>query len=271
MGHVAVVRRGGGTETRPCTCGQKMAAGAIASTDKSVWTVAGDVATDEGRGGKCGRGHEKAVGITASVDKFAWNAGGYAGGRRAAANESTGPPLEGTSSPWTRPRRRLWAMLSRTWRRHGGGHGTAAGDFASADKSARTAVRDDLSDETVRGSGNGGCSFGRGHRGRRCLSKQGCANFRGACRHGSQRGERRSATSRCRCGHEKAVGITASADKSAWNAVGDASLNEAARGRRIGGPPRRTRPRYGCGVTSPSWMRPRGRPCGVMSRTRPWR
>ena len=42
-------------------------------------------------------------------------------------------------------------------------------------------------------------------------------------------------------------------------------------GRASGGPPRRTRPRYGGEVTSPPWTRPRGQLCGVPSRARPRR
>ena len=46
--------------------------------------------------------------------------------------------------------------------RRGGNHGMAAGVFASAGESARTAVGDDFPEEDV-GGGSGGCSCRRGH------------------------------------------------------------------------------------------------------------
>ena len=111
-------------------------------------------------GCRCGRG-----------SRAADEAAGGAGGGSAAANKSTGPPW-GTSSPW-KTARTAAGMSSRTWPRRGergngrrrrrGGHRTAVGVFASANKSAPTVVGGKFADKSVRERRSGDRSCGRSH------------------------------------------------------------------------------------------------------------
>ena len=169
---------------------------------------------------------------------------------------------------------------------------------ASAHKSARTAAGGGFPDEAVsaRGRGSGGPALRTrpgSPRARLCrrlcgmssqFAARGSGGARPACAadaatrwpRGSSfprtslrgrprgmspqtRGREGERVRRRRPGHETAVGITASAEKSARTAVGEAALVRLPGERGNGGD--------GRGGMSPSCMRPRGRSCGVPSRT----
>ena len=84
----------------------------------------------------------------------------------AAANKSTGPPREDVVSVDKAARTAVGDVVAdvaatgerERFRRRGGGYGMAAGVFASAGESSRTAVGDGFPDEDITGRGNGGYS-----------------------------------------------------------------------------------------------------------------